>query len=100
MCPYLILSRCLLIVIVADKCSVPCNLPLLIHSAASVPIYSGYLSNPKLVASSAACTCGGAAGNVNGNLDACLAAIRSTGLFMPVCVDTRHNESVHVCDRL
>jgi len=62
---------------------------------------SGYLSNPKLVASSAACTCGGVAGNVNGNLDSCLVAIRSTGTFcherqptdsykyMQACVQTR-----------
>lgn len=33
---------------------------------------AGYTSLPKLVASSAACTCGGAAGNVAGNLDTCL----------------------------
>lgn len=43
---------------------------------------SGYLSNPKLVASSASCTCQSNAGNVVGNLDPCLAAIRSTGFYL------------------
>jgi len=51
-----------------------------------------YTSDPTLVASSAACTCAGNAGNVAGNLDPCLVAVYNTGRVVKKDVRWVHNQ--------
>ena len=78
----------------AEACAVLFELRRTDLHGSCYDLSSGYLSNPKLVASSSSCTCQSNAGNVAGNLDPCLAAIRSTGfslyprasaLLVPLC---------------